>query len=86
MEKSEFELLGEGYLRLGWFDQAKLAFDEAGRETRKLVEPMMTRVVVAMKAYQRATLEERLLIKGDQCLADGDLMAATVFYEKAEAM
>ncbi len=85
MAKSEFELLGEGYLRIGMPDQAKLAFGEVNKEMKK---PDLTRayITVAMKAYRGATLRERLLIKGDQCLVDGDLVAATVFYQKAESM
>jgi hypothetical protein len=85
MAKGEFELLGEGYLRIGRPDQAKLAFGEVGK---KMGEPDLTKayVTVAMKAYQGATPMERWLIKGDQFLVDGDLVKATVFYRKAESM
>lgn len=85
MGKSEFQLLGEGYLRIGRPDQANLAFGEAGK---KMSEPgsMRTHVVVAMKSYIGATPKEKLLIKGDQCLVDGDLVKAVVFYQAAELL
>jgi len=85
MAKNEFELIGEGYLRLGRYYQAKSAFEEAGKEMREF-KSTRPRVPVAVKVYQGATPKERLLIKGDQCLVDGDLVMAGLYYEEAEAM